>query len=120
MKKAISIILAAVLLLSFAACGGSKVPHGFSEQSYECAKQAYELVKDYNEGKISDQDAIDKAKKIYENANALSFADLKEDERSLADAKRGTITINMLAFQVAITAGSETATIETTLKDLIK
>ena len=126
MKKALSIILAFILVFILASCGStSKLPDGFDQTLYDYAEAAYELVHDYNLGKIDKEAAKQRAETIGKNVDALTVpknTSKMSDElfKSSYELHQLTISIEMNSFSFKVASGSSTAEIEKTLKELIK
>lgn len=124
MKKILSIILAFAMIFVLVACGKSKVPEGFDQALYDYATAAYELVRDYNLGKISKDDADQRADAISKNVNSLPVP--KNDTKMSDDTFRLTyethklsVVVNLSSFSWKIVSGGSTVDIEESLKELI-
>lgn len=120
MKKYISIFLVIAMIFSLAACGSkSKAPAGWDENLYEYAEAAYELVHDYNLGKVSKADAQERANRLYDTVKALQVVD-KDPKYVSNEVHQLSITTNLLSFSVALTSGTETVSVEQDLKKLLE
>lgn len=126
MKKFLSVILALVLILSMAACGKSaKLPDGFDQTLYDYATAAYELVRDYNLGKIDKAAAKERAETISKNVDSLK---VPENNTELSDEtfkisyeiKQLSIVIDLRSFSYKVVSNSSTVDIEKSLKELIE
>lgn len=126
MKKFLSVILALVLILSMAACGKSaKLPDGFDQTLYDYAEAAYELVHDYNLGKIDKAAARERADTIMKNVDALKVpknnTKLSDDTFKLIyETNKSTIAIQLQAFCLNTATGSSCVEVENSLKKLIE
>lgn len=127
MKKFLSVILALVLIISLVACGktSSSIPKGFDPNLYEYAVAAYELVRDYNRGKISADDAMKRANTIQDNTKAVTFAENKsgfsnDTYKTLNESKRANIVLFLSNFTLSLINGSSTDDIEKSLKSYIE
>lgn len=120
MKKVLSIILAFILVFSLVACG-KKLPEGFDQKLYDYATAAYELVRDYNLGKISKTDAEQRADTIEDNVKALTVPeDFKtEGSKTLYKSIRDLVATEMGYFSWKVVSGGSTVDIEESLKKLI-
>lgn len=67
--KLIAVILALMLFLT--ACGGSKIPEGFTKESYSLGCQALDLMEKYNNSEIEADECYISLKGIYEEANKI-------------------------------------------------
>ena len=127
MKRIIAIIMAATLILALVACGksSSKMPEGFDPNVYEYAVAAYELVRDYNKGKITYDDAIQRAKTISKNVEDVK---LEKNSSKLSDStyelinetNKMTISTSLGSFVMKLSNGLSTSDVEKTLSDLLK
>lgn len=126
MKKFLSVILALVLILSMAACGKSaKLPDGFDQTLYDYATAAYELVRDYNLGKIDKAAAKERAETISRNVNSLKVPEnntkLSDETFKLSyEINQHVIVIELSSFSSYIVSNISTADIEKSLKNLIE
>lgn len=70
--KVIAIIMAFALLL--AACGGgSKIPDGFTEETYDLGCKALDLMEKYNNSEIAADECYISLKVIYDDANEIFY-----------------------------------------------
>ena len=120
MKKFIIVFLIIAMLFSLAACGKkSDVPEGWDPKLYEYAKAAYELVRDYNTGKISKADARERVETINKNVEALQVVD--DDPHHVSNSvKKLGITTALLSFTMRLDYGGTTVDVEESLKNLIE
>lgn len=126
MKKLYVIILAFVLVFSLVACGSSsKVPDGFDQALYDYATAAYELVHDYNLGKVDKDAAAQRADTISKNIDALPVP--KNNTKWSDSTFQSTYNINKLSittslgtFVMKLSTGSSTVDVENSLKKLIE
>lgn len=125
MKKFLSVILALALILSMAACGKStKLPNGFDQTLYDYATAAYELVRDYNLGKVDKAAAKERAETISKNVDSLK---VPENNTKLSDetfkltyeTNKLAVVVDLQSFISKIVSNVSTVDIETNLKDLI-
>lgn len=126
MKKFLSVILALVLILSMAACGKSaKLPDGFDQTLYDYATAAYELVRDYNLGKIDKAAAKERAETISKNVDSLKVPEnntkLSDETFKLSyEVNQLVIVIQLNKFLTNIVSNIGTADVEKSLKELIE
>lgn len=120
MKKFIIVFLIIAMIFSLAACGKkSDVPEGWDPKLYEYAKAAYELVRDYNTGKISKADARERVETINKNVEALQVVD--DDPYHVSNSvKKLGITTALLSFTMRLDYGGTTVDVEESLKKLIE
>ena len=118
MKKLLSIILVFVLIFVFVACG-KKLPDGFDQALYDYAKAAYELVRDYNTGKISKADVRERVETIKKNVEALQVVD--NDPYHVSNStKQLVLKMALLSFEMALDYGGSTVDNEQSLKDILE
>ena len=126
MKRLLSFILAFTLILGLVACGKSaKLPDGFDQALYDYAEAAYELVHDYNLGKIDKAVARERADTIMKNVDALKVpknnTNLSDDTFKLTyETNQLTIAIQLQAFCLNTATGSSCVEVENSLKKLIE
>lgn len=120
MKKFIIVFLIIAMIFSLAACGKkSDVPEGWDPQLYEYAKAAYELVRDYNTGKISKADARERVETINKNVEDLQVVDNDPYHVSNSVKKLG-ITTALFSFTMSLDYGGSTVDPEQHLKDILE
>lgn len=120
MKKFIIVFLIIAMIFSLAACGKkSDVPEGWDPKLYEYAKAAYELVRDYNTGKISKADVRERVETIHKNVEALQVVD--DDPYHVSNStKQLVLKMALLSFEMALDYGGSTVDNEQNLKDILE
>lgn len=120
MKKFIIVFLIIAMIFSLAACGKkSDVPEGWDPKLYEYAKAAYELVRDYNTGKISKADARERVETIENNIEVLEVKD--NDAYHVSNStKKLVITTALFSFRQSLDYGGSTVDTEQNLKDILE
>ena len=107
----IALILALTTLL-FAACGGSSIPDGMTQETYDIGTTALDIVTEYNAGNMDADEAYDR---LVECRNELEALDYSEDDK--ADAQRLAIVISINTCTVEITGGDTAFDGERSLKN---
>ena len=118
MKKVVIILIAAALVLGLAACGSSRRAE-VDEMVYEYAEALYELVRDYNLGKVTNKDAQDRLERIRKNLDAITISDKDPSVQERKEITKSSVEIDALTFSTKLLSGDETATLEKDLKDFL-
>ena len=115
MKKVLAIILAVVMIIGLAACG-SNSSRWWDKTVREYAQAGYELVCEYNRGKISKEDAIERAERL--SANIENVVIEEKDELIMKNKKsmQDLMVTLMSGFAGAIRTGRDTVQYETDIK----
>lgn len=110
----VTIVLIMALLLT--ACSASRIPDGFTEETYDLGCRAYELMDKYNRAEISKDDCYDRLDSIRDALDKIYDQNIEEDRYSLSMA----ITISSFIRELVKPSDYTTSDTLTPANDLKK